>query len=215
MRFTLERVSDPEIEPVTNAEFARNVGEFDDTATARADDITRLITSAREWAEDLTGRALIDQTWRLTLTDELMSSQDTVTTPGYYAGTWKASAGEILLRRSPALSIVSFKTVDADGDETDVDAATYELREADSKFPKIVALSGGIWDTGTYRIVFRAGYANRDVSPQEGASVVPARFRQAILLHAEAYYDRGKDMEKLLATAEGLILPERCNLDLA
>ena len=30
-------------------------------------DITNLIAAAREWAEDYTGRALVDQTWRLSL----------------------------------------------------------------------------------------------------------------------------------------------------
>ena len=47
MRFVLERVSEPDIEPITAAEFVRNVGEFDVAATTRADDITRLITAAR------------------------------------------------------------------------------------------------------------------------------------------------------------------------
>jgi uncharacterized phiE125 gp8 family phage protein len=214
MRFALERTVDPEIEPVSAAEFIRNVGEFAEAATERADDITRVIQSAREWVEHDTARALIDQTWRLTITDGTEAG-DRVSQPGYYCGWWRSRQGEILLRRSPALAIVSFVSVDDEGDETAVDASSYELREADTKFPKIVGLNGTTWDTGTFRITFRAGYANRDVSPAEGASVVPARFRQAILLHAEAHYDHDKDMDAMVAAAEALIAPERCGLDFA
>lgn len=218
MRFTLERVSDPDIEPVTVAEFVRNVGEFAANATVREADIERLIAGAREWAEHETGRALIDQAWRLTITDGVGAVYDPVQRPppeGYYTGQTGPRTGEILLMRSPVLAITSFVTVDAAGDETAVDAATYELREADSKWPRLVGLDGTTWGTGTFRIGFRAGYANRVASPQEDASVVPARFKQAILLHAQAYYDRDeKMMEKLLDAAERLIAPERCHFGL-
>lgn len=216
MQFALERLVSPDIEPVSAAEFVRNVGEFSEAATERADDIARVIAAAREWAEHETSRALIDQTWRLTISDG-SEAIDSVRAPayGYYCGTWRPLAGEVLLRRSPALAIVSFKSVDADGDETDVDADTYELREAGTKFPKIVGLNGAAWVTGTYRITFRAGFADRDSSPQQDASVVPACFRQAILLHAEAHYDRSKDSDAMVATAARLIRYERCNLDFA
>lgn len=217
MRFILERVSEPEAEPVSVAEFVRNAGEFAAAATEREDDIERLITAAREWAEDDTGRALIDQTWRLTLTDQTGIEYDAVTQPpcGYYTGAWRANAGEILLRRSPIIELLTFRSVDAEGTETAVDADTYELREADSKWPKIVGLNGATWTTGTFRITYRAGYADRDVSPPEGGEKVPARFRQAILLHAQAFYDMPEKVEKWLETAQRLITPERCHIDFA
>lgn len=217
MRFTLERVSEPSVEPVTAAEFVRNVGEFAAAATTRADDITRLITTAREWAEHYTGRALIDQSWRLTITDGVGALYDAVQEPpkGCYTGTTGPRVGEILLMRSPVLAITSFVTVDAAGDETAVDAATYELREQDSKWPRLVGLDGTTWGTGTFRIVFRAGYADLTASPVEDASVVPERFKQAILLHAEAHYDRDeKMMGRLIDAAEALISPERCHFGL-
>ena len=218
MRFVLERVSEPDIEPITAAEFVRNVGEFDVAATTRADDITRLITAAREWAEHDTGRALIDQSWRLTITDGVGALYDPVQKPppvGYYTGQTGPRVGEILLMRSPVLSITSFVTVDAAGDETAIDPTTYELREQDSKWPRLVGLDGTTWGTGTFRIVFRAGYANRAASPVEDATSVPDRFKQAILLHAEAHYDRDeKMMQRLLDAAEALISPERCHFGL-
>lgn len=219
MRFVLERTSEPEIEPVTAAEFVRNVGEYSAAATERADDIARVITAAREWAEDRTGRALIDQTWRLTLTDG--HSYDSVAEPpqvGYYCGDWYGRSGEIMLRRSPVIAITSFVSVDVEGAETAIDSDTYELREAGSKWPKLVGLNGASWTyPATYRITYRAGYADRDVSPADGVSVVPARFRQAILLYAQALYDAAdeKMSAAMIETAEKLLSGERCGLDFA
>lgn len=213
-RFVLERLVAPEIEPVSAAEFIRNAGEFTEAATERADDIERVLAAAREWAEHETGRALIDQTWRLTLTDGPTS--DAVAEPapyGYYTGFFRS--GEILLRRSPAIAIVSFKSVDAAGDEADVDASTYELRDAESKFPKVVGLNGTTWGSGTYRITFRAGFADRDVSPAQDGDAVPAGFRAAILLYAQALYDNDEQAPKMMKTAEDILRYQRCNLDFA
>lgn len=219
MRWVLERVSDPEIEPITAEEFVRNVGEFQSAATERAEDIEMLITAAREWSEKLTGRALIDQAWRLTLSDAAGGHVlDPVQEPpaGYATGIERGPGSSILLRRSPVIEITSFVSVDAAGEETELDAGTYELREGGSKWPRVVALNGVSWGQGTYRITFRAGYADRVTSPPEDASKVPARFRRAILLHAEAFYDRDeRSMKTLLEVAEQLIDPERCGLGLA
>lgn len=212
MKFVLERVTEPEIEPVTLAEAKRHLGEFEDVTT-RDDDVTALITAAREWVEDYTGRALIDQQWRLTFGDA--ATVDAVTTPTVPNMATEALGTEIYLRKSPALSIVSFVSVAADGTTTAVDADDYELREADGKWPRIVALNGAAWTSGVYRLVFRAGYADRDASPAEGAEVVPNRFKQAMKLWIEANYDRGEMMKTLLDTATGLIRAERADLGLA
>lgn len=207
MRWTLEPVSGPEIEPVTLAEMKTHLGEFDDI-DERDDEIEALITTAREWVEDFTGRALIDQSWRLTVGD--VASVDTVTRPRCYCGTSEVEGTEIFLRRSPALEIVSFVSVDAEGDETAVDVANYELVEADGKWPRIVTRNGANFGSGVYRVTFRAGYANRDVSPAEGASVVPRRLITAIKLHAEAIYDRDREMmDRLMAAAALIATPEK------
>lgn len=213
MKFVLERVTEPEIEPVTLAEAKRHLGEFEDVTT-RDDDVTALITAAREWVEDYTGRALIDQQWRLTFGDA--ATVDAVTTPTVPNMATEALGTEIYLRKSPALSIVSFVSVAADGTTTAVDADDYELREADGKWPRIVALNGAAWTSGVYRLVFRAGYADRDVSPAEGAEVVPERFKMAMKLWIEAMYDRDERMMSvLLDTAKGLIRSERADIGLA
>lgn len=215
MNFLLERVSGPEIEPVTVAEMIQQVREFSSISQATQDELGALIVAAREWVEDSTGRALIDQTWRLTVGDyvNVFANVDSDTVSGCYRGAWVPRAdGSILLRKSPVLAITSFVSVDAAGAETAIAPSTYALREADSKWPSVVALNGGSWNSGTLRITFRAGFADRLGSPQEGADVVPVRFKQAIKLWAEGHYDRD---EKLIALAESLIEPESANLRLA
>ncbi|MBI4291316.1 MAG: phage head-tail connector protein [Betaproteobacteria bacterium] len=215
MIFTLERVSQPDIEPVTLEEMRRHLRV---TQTDTDTDITGLIVAAREWAEDYTWRALVDQSWRLTL-DEYASAYanvDSDTVSGY-RGAWVRSADNtILLRRSPVLAITSFVSVDSAGVETAIDAATYALREADSKWPRLVPLPGANWTSGPLRITFRAGFADRVSSPQQDADSVPFRFKAAMRLYAEALFDRDERMMKLLLeAAQGLLKPERAQLSLA
>jgi hypothetical protein len=186
MRFILERVTEPDIEPVTLAE-ARLHLRCTDGVTAEDDLISSLIVAAREWVEGYTGRALIDQTWRLTIEQQPVLSGDSVAGytqgPGYYNGRFQwERVGEIMLRKAPVLALTSFVTVDSDGVETAVAADTYELREADSRWPRLVALSGATWGTENFRVTFRAGFAERTGSPQQTAAEVPARFKAAIKL---------------------------------
>lgn len=220
MNFVLERTADPESEPVTLAEMRRHLKEFD-SITARDDDITALIVGAREWVEDYTGRALMDQTWRLTLSNVTALPSAQADCPphqgGYYCGniTW-SRISDIMLRKSPVLAITSFVSVDADGDETTIDAATYELREADSKWPRLAPLSTATWSSGTFRVTFRAGFADTTGSPQQTAAEVPERFKQAMKLWVQANYDIDPVMTPLLLkTAEALIKSERSELGMA
>ena len=53
MNFTLERVTQPDIEPVTLDEMKRHLRCFM-SVTDEDDDITALIVAAREWIEDYT-----------------------------------------------------------------------------------------------------------------------------------------------------------------
>lgn len=230
--FILEQIGQPEIEPVTLAEMITHLREFTSLSADAQTEITGLITSAREWVEKETGRALIDQAWRITINDILPMSGDTVS--GFNGPGWPIwpgglgwrfdmigwrhwlNRGEILLRKSPVLAITSFVTADVLGVETAVDPTTWALTEPLSKWPRIAKLSGSSWNTGALKIEFRAGYADRTGSPGQGAEMVPARFKQAIKLHAEAHYDRDeKMMQKLLDAADYLIQPERAELRLA
>ena len=100
-----------------------------------------------------------------------------------------------------------------------VDSATYELREKAGKWPRLVALNGATWSTwltGDLRIEYRAGFAERLGSPQQGPEVVPFRFKAAMKLWAEAIFDRDPVMMPiLLKAAENLIESECSELRLA
>ncbi|MGP1666378.1 MAG: hypothetical protein ACTS5I_10825 [Rhodanobacter sp.] len=205
----LELVSDPEIEAVTLAQMKRELGAFDQI-TSRDDDITAKIKAAREWVEDFTGRVLVDETWRLSIerSDLLFMT---------YSGARISSGSvpptrDVYLRRSPAIAITSFVTVDANGVETAVAAADYELRDADSRWPLVVPIGTAIWGASNIRVTFRAGFADQTGSPQTGAEVVPERFKQAMILWVKANYD---DDPAAMAAAENLAKPLRAHVGFA
>jgi uncharacterized phiE125 gp8 family phage protein len=208
MNFVLERISEPEIEPVTLAEAIAHVREFSSISQAAQDDLTGWIKAAREWLEGLTGRTLIDTTYRLTVDDFTPPNRTATVT----AGSLPLPQDGILLRRSPVIEIASVATVDSDGEETVIDSDDYELCEPDSKWPRVIGLTAAT----RLRIEFRAGFADRTGSPQTGAEVVPQVFKNAMKLWIEAHYDRDKDMmEKLIAAATALVKDYRANLQIA
>ncbi len=215
--FAFERVIDPTIEPVTLAEMKRHLNEFVGV-TSRDDDITALIVAGRLWCEDYTGRALIEQSWRLTIGtyEAIYANVDSDTVAGYYRGPFaRNNDGSILLMKSPALDITSFDTVEQDGTTTAIDSDTYELREGDAKDPRLAPLVGAQWTAAQKRIVFRAGYADLSASPAQTAADVPQIYKTAIKLWVEAMFDRDKDMmDKLLDAAERIIKQERRDLQI-
>lgn len=230
MQFTLERVTQPEIEPVTLAEAKRHLRVSDEVGSPELpgpddDDIAGLIVSAREWVEGFTGRALIDQTWRLTI----FSSGHWPFAPinnnlvaGPITGITRWPLEGLLLRRSPIIALGTVSTIDRYGVATELqdvgspELPLYAVRAPSSKWPRLVAISGTTWTIGTLAIEYRAGYADRDMSPQQGAEAVPMRFKQAMKLWIEAMYDRDeKMMPLLLKTAEDLIRQESCELGMA
>jgi hypothetical protein len=213
--FLLELMTAPITEPVTIAEMIEQVHEFSSLSAAAEARLTGLITVAREWAERYTGRALVDQKWRLNIGDAnaIFRNVDSDTVSGYYRGPYEALRdGRIMLRRSPVLAITRIATVASDGTETVVDSATYELREADSKWPSVLALTGSL--AGPLRIEFRAGYIDTSASPFVGT--VPEVLLQALRLQAEALYNKDeKQMPLLMRAAENLLDGESANLGMA
>lgn len=218
MKFSLERIRDADIEPITadelKAELRAMVGIEEDSR------FERLISSGRQWFEDHTGLALIDQTWRLCIGDNLRTR---AWGPGDLARPYDYSYGDIgridqtiMLRRSPVLSVLGIVSLDATGTQTIVAADTYQLRDARSKWPNVIGLSSLVGAHEEIQITFRAGYADRTGSPTQGAEVVPPKLLQPIYLWAEAMYDKDKEMmSKLLTAAENLADKYSVNLKFA
>ena len=215
MIFTHERITSPDIEPIELAELKRHLREFAEVTDAD-EDLTNLIVAAREWAEEYTGRALIDQTWLLTVAAHGHGSTNAVVYSGYKRYSredWAhwINRREIMLRRSPVIAITSIVSVDSSGVETTINPATYALREANSKWPRVLALDGAAWTSSLFKVQFRAGFADRLGSPVQGAERVPVRFKQAMKLWAEANYDRDPKMMALLFDTAANIIKNECS----
>lgn len=203
--FTLVRVTPPEIEPVTLAEMKLHSRMFTDITT-EDEMVEGLITEAREWVEDYTGRALIDQTWKLTV-DPLRLNELPVPVGAVSSGQ------ELFLHRSPVLELLTVTSVDSLGAETALDVADFVLRAADSKWPRLVAPT---WAGDELQIVFRAGFADRHLSPAQGAELVPAVLKRAIKIIASHYYTHrepiiiGTIATDLSLSIKWLLASQRC-----
>lgn len=210
MRWSIERVTEPEIEVLDLARVKREIREFAST-TSRDADITAKIKSAREWIEDYTGQVMVDSTWRFSLerTGSLFNADPDV---GRVFSGAVGPTRDVYLHRTPVIAITSVKTVDGNGSETSVAEADYEIRDRSSRWPMLVPVNAGAWGSSNVRITFRAGYADRTGSPQQDASVVPERFKQAMILWVKWNYDGDN---AYLEAAEKIARPLRANLGIA
>jgi len=188
MIFTNDRVTQPATEPVTVDEFKIHL-RYDSAITTEDALLESLLIAAREWAEDFTGLSIVDSLWRTIVLDH--------------------DGGDLRLLRAPVLEVVSVYSAEDDGTLTAVDSADYTLREPE-KFPRLA----GVTSTGEIRVEFRAGYVDDTGSPTTG--VVPSRIQHAILLYAEALYDRDPQLLPVLKNAaEALLRPLRINFSMA
>ena len=183
-RSSLTLVTTPSAEPVTLAEvknWIKQDGNDDDAL------ITALIGAARESAERYLRRALITQTWRLTL--DLEQNNYARDLPGgvydmpitvLYGGL----PDVIELPLPPLQSVTSVTTYDLDNTGTVYDASNYFVDTAGSR---IVLKQDAVWP-GTLRslaaceVVFKAGYG-------DDATLVPQGIKTAILMHLQKMYD--------------------------
>jgi uncharacterized phiE125 gp8 family phage protein len=154
----LKLITPPATFPVTLAEAKAhcnvNVNDFDGL-------LNRYIGSATNEAENWLGRALIDQTWELTL--------DTF------------PPNELRLPKPPLIEVVSVTYDEADGDPIVLPASAYTV---DDQSEPAWILPDGTWPAtfagvNAVRIRFRAGYLNQASPP---AANVPDDIRHAVLL---------------------------------
>lgn len=128
--------------------------------------ITALITAATERAEQITGRALLPQTWELTL-DAFPSAFE--------------------LTRVPATSITSLKYVDLAGTQQTLSSTLYALDAADDYgFAYVVPAVGSSWPATREQI---NAVALRYVAGYAAANVVPESIKAWIKLQVGAMYE--------------------------
>lgn len=170
----------PTVEPVALARMKNHL-RVDEDMTDDDDFIAALIGAAREYIEGATRRALITQTWRLSL-----------------AG-WP-DGDEIELPKPPLQSVTSVVYTDADGNATEWDSAEY-LVDTDSEPGRVVLANGYGWPGVTLRsmnpiqITYVAGYG-------DDGSAVPKIYQHAIKLLVGHWYENRE------ATVAGTIARE-------
>lgn len=147
---TIKSIQGPATEPVTVAECKLNARiDADDTSLDAL--LSTLIKSARETAEQMLNRSLIQQTWELVL-DAFPD-------------------GEIELGWPPVTGIVSVSYIDANGATQTLNPSSYAL-DSETMPGWLLPAAGTDWPT-TYdtvnavRVRFTAGYGeNRDAVPE-------------------------------------------------
>jgi uncharacterized phiE125 gp8 family phage protein len=193
-------VTPPALEPVTFADL-RDHARID--GTAEDDYLSALIIAARELVELHTGRALITQTWRLTLDDW----------PGGADQWWDglregpialvSMAEWVELRRTPIIAITSVTVADEAGTATTWDAANYYLGRQPNGYGRLTRKSGVAWPTigtraaGAIAITFTAGYG-------PNATDVPSALRHGIKMLALHWYEH---REPASACASSTMMP--------
>ncbi len=185
----------PATEPVTLAEAKAHarVEVSDDN-----DLIEDLITGARELVEQETRRALITQTWTLTLDAWPGSPRD-----DWWDGTREGpitlmETDEVEIRKAPFLAISSVKTIEEDATQTTWSSDNYYTATRHG-FGRLIKRSGIVWPSivtpvrqaGGILITFTAGYGAT-------AASVPVALRQAIKdIVAHWYENRGDDTKEV------------------
>lgn len=155
----LSLVTAPTVEPVTLAE-ARLHLKSDDSATTDDTLITALITAARELAENETRRALITQTWKLTL-DEFPAE------------------GLIYVPRPNLISVTSITYIDDDGVSQTLASDQYTV--VTDTLPGEIHVAYDV-DWPTTRAVPAAVTVNFTCGYGATAAAVPGPIKAAMLL---------------------------------
>lgn len=155
-------ITAPTVEPLTLAEAKAHM-----RVTISAEDalITSLIVAARDLCERETGRALLAQTWELSL------DGFTDTMP---------------LGRAPVQSIISVEYTDANGAEQTLASTEYVLDNASNYCARVVIAANKTWPNvqsgsiNNVRIRYVAGYTD--------AAAVPQALKQWMLLQISHWY---------------------------
>ncbi len=211
---------------ISLAEAKRHIRAFADITT-EDDDILEMITEAREWVEDYTGRALVDQTWRMTVdfTGSFLMSPRYPFVADRVIGfrpdemLLLQRGNQLSLRRSPVIALTRVATISSTGVETELDVDDYVISGAGTRWPRI---SLATWSGDPMIFEYRAGFANMEVSPQDNPQVVvPKLLKRAMkLIIGHCYEHRepiivGTISSVLQVTIENLLAGQRTDLGIA
>jgi len=194
----LRRTTDPAVEPVLFADIhpdhLRLTGEHERGY------VESLISMAREEAEAYMHRALIEQSWTLTLDVWPGGSRDWW--DEIHRPTDTPSNLYLELPYPPLISVTSIDTYDTADVVTPITVADYFVTDTNSEPGRLVLRSGQTWPIDTRRgarikVIYKAGYG------LAGANV-PVGIRHGIKLHVAWMYEHRGDgaqtMESIYAS---------------
>lgn len=179
---------EPAVEPVTAVELQTHlITNSTALPDAQADD---LITEARQYIEQMTGLALINQTWAMDLdswprsgSTEWWSGVREMAVSDLYTNS---AINHMTLPRYPLSSVTGISTFSETGAETAITISDYFITDTSRKPGRIVLKSGKTWPAATrtanaIKITYVAGYGT-------AASNVPATLKRAVKQFAAALY---------------------------
>ena len=207
-------ITPPAVEPllVTDPIVKQSLRVIDDYEDGFID---LLIKKSREAAEQLTWRALITQTVKLTM-DSFPRPSMNMASANWYGPSWGVAPGpltvarpdgvteyEIYLPRNPVQSVESITYYDTDGVKHTLDPATYIL-DSDSEPARIIPAPNASWPAtqnrpGAVEVRFVAGYG-------DNGSSVPAGIRHWLLLMIGTLYEN-REMVAVLSRGKVEMLP--------
>ena len=188
------RTSNPPVEPVSLDDVKDHLRIEHNNHDSQ---LLRLITASRQWVEDFTRRALIQQTWK------------------FYLQDWP-SGEEFELPYPPLQSVTSIKYTDSDDAVTTWSSTEYEV-DTDAEPGRVILGYDYTWPSTTLHpknpieVEFVAGYDTDGNSPPEYCVNVPEAIKNAIMLDVELRYDRPNDayLKVLQDTRDSLLYSYR------
>jgi uncharacterized phiE125 gp8 family phage protein len=197
----LKLITPPASSPITLAEAKAhlNVDYTDDDVLIQT--MIDAATAHVDGPVGFLGRAIIDQTWELTL-DEFPTA-------------------EIVIPMPPLIEVVSVKYDDSSGTEQTISALDYVVDNASEPARVWYATTWPTTFTGinAVRVRFRAGYLDTSVSP--AVATVPADIKAAIKLYVGSLYGNretemvGASVAPMPWSAEQLLRRKRIDLSMA
>ena len=181
------RTTDATVEPVTITDCKQQIG-ISTSVTGHDPKLKRLLKSARQRVERYTGRALLSQSWKLTLDN--------------FPRVDHSGKQVFYLPRPPLISVTSLKYYDDDGvQQTLTDVTDYHVC-LQSRPGRIEPAYNTVWPSVRniaegVEVIYVAGYGTE-------ASDVPNEFIEAILITVEQLF-RFENANELPAAAMALL----------
>lgn len=180
--FLIQTIARVPVEPVT----LDQVKEHLRVSNTDTDSIlSAYIEAARNYVENATGRSLVTQTIRFTMSQ-------------FY--------DHLYLPKGSVQSISHVRYVDSSGAEQTVDPSNYVLVGGGGDASYIQRAQNGVWpahkcQANAVRITYVAGYPPSSDSPTNYAANIPTFLKVAIYMLVQSYYDdlKGEDRDALLA----------------